>query len=1205
MKKWFSILTGGLLFVLFITSYSAASVPEGIQLIKTSSGYVIDFTLPAYQTTSIFAEGEEYLNLTIQNYGTTSEVGLPALPIISFNLYINNSEDTPEFETTGLNTSEINLTNKIYPFQMPWEKSLPLSDRPFTINREYYNSSGKTDQPFITFSEPFVIAGVKGVTVTIYPFRYNPAANKLNVITSGDIEIHLNYPVNVVSGKSDLYDNYLNSIFANYKGQSENLVMNYLIITAPSFETTMLQFVDYKTSRGFNVAMFNTGTTGTTTTAIKSFIQQRYDNLQTRPDFVLLVGDVQNIPAWVGSGEGNPTTDLNYAQLEGGDYFADVFIGRFSVSSITELQNAINKSIFMESYAGTLDKKNIFMASTDNHVISEGTHNYVIDNYFNPEGYTNLKLYTYTYGATTQQLIDALNDNQIFAIYSGHGGEYSWADGPVLNQQQVRDLTNTWYPFVFSFACVTGSYQVSECFGETWLRTDNGASTFYGSSVNSYWNEDDILEKKIIYSLFEDNLTRITPMFDQGKMYLVNYYGGITPTTLRYMEMYNLMGDPSMPLVLTVPPDQTAPDPITDLTTINPTSNSITLNWSAPYDSTYGGIATYDIRYSLTMINNDNDFNNAPQKLLTGQSDSAGTPKSFCVDGLDYNSVYYFAIKAKDIFDNTSEMSNVPSGSTFDVPQASFSVDSLHCSVTPNIIHTDSILISNVTSYNSTLDYEIELTNNTFPDNLFVKMIGIISGQRQTEAKGIISDNHGVSIKGSGGPDQFGYEWIDSNNPDGPEFVWNDISTTGTLVTNWLPTGTFDPLDEGVAGPIPIGFDFKFYGVLKSEVYISSNGIISFNNINEDIYSNDPIPTSGMPDDFLAPFWDDLDGRTQGSVYYKLDGNKFIIQFTNWQRYSGTGSLTFQVVLQSNDRIYFYYNNLVGDLLSNTVGIENYNGTDGLQIVNNSVYLQNQLAVQISAEPEWLFADHFSGTIYNGNSAAIVLTMNTEDLELGEYSMDMVVTTNDPNMPEKTIPIRMTVTNEVPVELVSFNAENKEGGITLRWQTATETNNSGFEIQRNEDSPLPGGERKGWVSISFVEGGGTTTKPKSYSFVDENVSTGVYKYRLKQIDFDGTVSYSSEIEVEVTGPKDFALYQNYPNPFNPSTTIKFALPVKTNLTIAIYNSIGEKVAEVFSGELETGYHEVKFNAEKLSSGVYIYRIESEKFISSKKMLLLK
>ena len=1203
MKKCYFISILFLTTIFFLINSSFAfGEPEGITLTKTSTGYNVDFVLPQYQMITSAAESEEYINLVLPGYGVIPEVGLPALPLISFNIFISYSEVHTDVNLLSADSKEEILPSKIYPFQMPWEKSQQLSERPFTIDREYYNSEGK-EYPAITISEPFIIGGVKGVTVTLYPFNYNPAEDKLTVITSGSFEISLDYPVLPVTNISESFNNFYKKIFVNYEGYSTLSNMNYLIITDPVFETGLASFVSYKNSTGFNVDLFTTNTTGTTNTSIKNFIQQRYDDPATKPEFILLVGDVGDIPAWVGSGAGTPTTDLNYAQLEGGDYFADAFIGRFSVTTAAELQNAITKTIFMDTYVGTLTKKNIFMASTDNYQISEGTHNYVIDNYFGPAGYTNLKLYTYTYNATTQQLINALNDNQLFAIYSGHGGTYSWADGPPLSQAQVEALTNTWYPYVYSFACITGSYQAGECFGETWLRTENGASTFYGSSVNSYWDEDDVLEKKIFYSMFEDDLTRVTPMFDQGKIYLVNHYGGITGTTLRYMEMYNLMGDPSMAVTMQIPPDTTPPDPITDLTTVNPTSNSITLNWTAPFDSTFGGIATYDIRYSTSNITNENEFNNAPQMLLTGQSDSAGTPKTFIVDELEFNTTYYFAIKAKDIWENTSDMSNVPFNTTYYAPELAVSCDSLHCVVLPNSTHTDSIIITNVSTQNSTLDYLLELTNNTFPDNVQMQLVGMNETVNSLTGgtKEFPIQVNGFSFKGSGGPDLFGYKWKDSNEPDGPAYVWNDISSTGTEVTNWVPTGSFDPLDEGTAGPFSIGFDFGFYGVDKTELYVNTNGVISFENINTSIYSNETIPTAGMPDDMIAPFWDDLDGRTQGTVHYLQDGNKFIIQFTNWQKYSGTGSLTFQVVLQSNNRIYFYYNNLVADLTSATVGIENDDGSIGLQIAYNAAYLENELAVKIAADPEWLALDHLEGTLYNGTSAAILLNIDTDELELGDYSMDLVVTSNDPNNPEVTIPITMTVTNEIPVELASLIAENVLDEVILKWETVSETNNMGFEVERSEK--LIG--KKEWNSAGFVDGSGTTTERTTYIFKEKISNPGTYYYRLKQIDFDGTVTYSPEVEIDVMSPKEFALFQNYPNPFNPVTTIKFSLPKQNDVKLIVYNALGQVVVELINETMEEGYHEVQFSASNYASGIYYYRLKTSDFSSIKKMILLK
>ena len=164
-----------------------------------------------------------------------------------------------------------------------------------------------------------------------------------------------------------------------------------------------------------------------------------------------------------------------------------------------------------------------------------------------------------------------------------------------------------------------------------------------------------------------------------------------------------------------------------------------------------------------------------------------------------------------------------------------------------------------------------------------------------------------------------------------------------------------------------------------------------------------------------------------------------------------------------------------------------------------------------------------------------------------------------------------------------------ENAVQLNWTTATETNNSGFEIQRTSPLPSPyqaeGGKAgRGWETIGFVPGFGTTTEPKSYSFVDENVSTGIYKYRLKQIDFDGSFEYSNEIEIEVDfTPKDFVLYQNYPNPFNPATTIKFEIPnVETTrrvvfTTLKVYDVLGNEVATLVNEEKQHGVYEVEFS----------------------------
>ena len=173
----------------------------------------------------------------------------------------------------------------------------------------------------------------------------------------------------------------------------------------------------------------------------------------------------------------------------------------------------------------------------------------------------------------------------------------------------------------------------------------------------------------------------------------------------------------------------------------------------------------------------------------------------------------------------------------------------------------------------------------------------------------------------------------------------------------------------------------------------------------------------------------------------------------------------------------------------------------------------------------------------------------------------------------------------------------------MSWFTATETNNMGFDIERCEKLDI--NAQTDWQKLAFVEGKGTTTEVTHYSFIDGIEKPGNYLYRLKQIDFDGSYTYSQIVEANISSPIDFALYQNYPNPFNPSTTIKFALPKIANVELSVYNSLGEKVADVFKGELKEGYHEIEFRAESLASGIYFYRLKSDNFISIKKMVLMK
>ncbi|MCO6472163.1 MAG: T9SS type A sorting domain-containing protein, partial [Melioribacteraceae bacterium] len=161
------------------------------------------------------------------------------------------------------------------------------------------------------------------------------------------------------------------------------------------------------------------------------------------------------------------------------------------------------------------------------------------------------------------------------------------------------------------------------------------------------------------------------------------------------------------------------------------------------------------------------------------------------------------------------------------------------------------------------------------------------------------------------------------------------------------------------------------------------------------------------------------------------------------------------------------------------------------------------------------------------------------------------------------------------------------------WITATEINNSGFELYRDG------------ILIKFINGNGTTSDEKYYSYTDQNLPNGIYEYELIQIDFDGSRESSAKINVEVDIPLKYELAQNYPNPFNPSTTISFTIPQSDFVTIKIFNSIGEEIETLVNEIMDAGTHRIEFTADRLSNGVYVYTLQTRDHFQSKKMILLK
>ena len=266
------------------------------------------------------------------------------------------------------------------------------------------------------------------------------------------------------------------------------------------------------------------------------------------------------------------------------------------------------------------------------------------------------------------------------------------------------------------------------------------------------------------------------------------------------------------------------------------------------------------------------------------------------------------------------------------------------------------------------------------------------------------------------------YYWIDSDSANGPVYQWQDISSLG------VPTGLAGD-DSSVE--LSLGFDFPFYGQTYDKIRLSSNGYLTFETYGSSTSANGPCPNPSSPNNLIAFFWRDLHQRS-GSSYHYHDAarNRWIVQYSNWGSFSGTGDYTCQVHLYSNGEIMFYYESMTGSLDNGTIGIEGAAGTNGISIAYSEPYIHDQLAVTIRSMIPSIEADFQSGTLAAGGSTQIVFTIDAAELEVGDYSGYVIISSNDPVVREVRIPVTLHVTAyELQLKTIPYQESFETYGI--------------------------------------------------------------------------------------------------------------------------------------------------------------------------------
>jgi subtilisin family serine protease/sugar lactone lactonase YvrE len=427
-----------------------------------------------------------------------------------------------------------------------------------------------------------------------------------------------------------------------------------------------------------------------------------------------------------------------------------------------------------------------------------------------------------------------------------------------------------------------------------------------------------------------------------------------------------------------VSPDTTPPGPIADLRVSAALSNGAVLAWTATGDDGADGVATaYDVRVATTPIDADS-FEDAARFPVGRPPAPSGSAETLEIDGLEPSTTYFFAIEAKDEWGNRGSFGGSVQATTLPPPVIAVAPASTSITVPSGQTAARTMTV-----------------RNTGPGTLDWSLL-------EPQLRPHVAERTGPAPAAWGGPDAFGYAFIDSDEPDGPVFAWRDI---GALGTNAQVQG-----DDVISQPIPLGFTFPFYGQSFESVRVCSNGFLSFTHPDAP-YANEPLPSPGAPSNLIAPFWADLYVLSQDSVVTLAEEHAFTVQWTGVLHYGGSKPYTFQVVLKDTGTILFQYLSMEGPTEEATVGIQNGAGTDALPIAFDEPYVHDGLAVRVATTTRWLRGSPTSGRLAAGEEAQVALLVDASDLLAGTYEGLLPIVSNDPAAPRTDHPVSLEVTD--------------------------------------------------------------------------------------------------------------------------------------------------------------------------------------------------
>lgn len=573
-----------------VLSYHLGETPAREAVIAENRKITINYSISELYLSNLKNEHGDFFTLSIPGHSKSSDPGKPELPVWNQLIEIPSGDGIhyriSDVKSETINPSKDKIRGILFPKQADLTKNQDRLRTGFIIDREIYGRKGIISNDTVSVEFLGIIRNKSLAALHVFPIRYNPYLNEIEVITSMKIEVFFDRgeikPSSGGAKGSLLFSKSLDKGILNYN--PEDVITGYtdrpvsmIILTDTIFRKHLEPYTLWKTQKGFRITTLykGAGLAGVSFAALKDTISKIYNSATPEnpaPDYLLIVGDVTKIPLSEGT---TNVSDMYYGEFDGnGDYLPDLYIGRLPVADTTELKAVVKKLVGYEKFqfadTNTFYSRALITAGNDGSYSTymNGQLKYAVTNYLNSSNKIGEHVFYYPGSASSEDTIKKLiNRGVSFVNYSGHGDASGWID-PLIKVPEVALFRNkNMYPFVISNACRTGQYNIAASFGNKLIvSADKGAVGFIGCSNDSYWDEDYYwavglgpVKADPLYS--ETGLGAYDRLFHSNNeapsdwyvtMGQVNHAGNMavsTSTSSRkkyYWETYTLLGDPSI-----------------------------------------------------------------------------------------------------------------------------------------------------------------------------------------------------------------------------------------------------------------------------------------------------------------------------------------------------------------------------------------------------------------------------------------------------------------------------------------------------------------------------------------------------------------------------------------------------------------------------------------------------------------------------------